>query len=230
MNTLFFISILLLAVAALALRRRKRRSPLKEPDFFSETRGFEGLFAEQRAKEMKLLEKAEEERRVEEERLGLLGRAAEGDKTALDESRMRGDAAFYREVLQALVARAESDEEALRSIAEYIVDGRALRSSREFATMMIIRWSDAPDRFSFVVAIHLAALSDDAAVFKSAVEVALRLFSEGRLPRISAEDFLATVESSYWLIEAEVRSSGSGFLLKRLIADVRRVLAAASRR
>jgi hypothetical protein len=96
--------------------------------------------------------------------------------------------------------------------------------------MIAERWSEAPDRDSFVVALHLAGLSDDAAVFKRAVKLALRLFSEGRLPRISTEEFLATVESAYWLIEAEVRSSGSGFLLKRLIADVRRVLAAASRR
>lgn len=230
MNTLFFISILLLAIAAFALHRRKRRIPPKDPDFLSEPRSFDGLFAEQRAEEMKLLAQAEAERRDQEKRRRLLGRAAEGDKTALDEARTHGDAAFYRDVLQTLVARAEGDEESLRSIAEYIVDSRALRSHGDFAAMMVERWSEAPDRLSFVAALHLAALSDDAAVFKRAVEVAVRLFSEGRLPLISAEDFLATVESAYWLIEAEVRSSGSGFLLKRLIADVRRELAAASRR
>jgi hypothetical protein len=230
MNTLFFISILLLAIAAFALHRRKRRTPPKEPDFLSEPRIFDGLFAEQRAEELKLLEQGEAERSAQEERLGLHMRAAEGDKTALDEAHEYGDAAFYREILQTLIAWAGSDEEALRSIAEYIVDSRALRSSREFAAMMIERWSEAPDRLSFVGALHLAALSDDSEVFKRAIETALKQFSEGRSPRVSAEDFLATVESAYWLIEAEVRSSGSGFLLKRLIADVRRELAAASRR
>jgi hypothetical protein len=129
MNTLFFISILLLAIAAFALRRRKRRIPPKDPDFLSEPRSFDGLFAEQRADEMKLLSQAEAERRDQEKRRQLLGRAAEGDKTALDEAREYGDAAFYSEILQTLVARAESDEEALRSIAEYIVGSRALRSS-----------------------------------------------------------------------------------------------------
>jgi hypothetical protein len=188
------------------------------------------LFAEQRAEEMKLLAQAEAERRDQEKRRRLLQRVAEGDKTALDEAREYGDAAFYREILQTLVARAEGDEEALRSIAEYIVDSRTLRSSGEFAAMMIERLSEAPDQSSLVCALYLAALSDDAAVFKRAVEVASGLFIEGRLPRVSAEDFLETVESAYWLIEAEVRSSGSGFLLKRLIVDVRRELAAASRR
>jgi hypothetical protein len=230
MDTLFFISILLLAAAVFALGRRKRRLPPKEPDFLSEPRGFDGLFAEQHAEEIKLLAQAEAERRVREERQLLLGRAAEGDKTALDEAHTRGDAEFYREILRTLVAHAEGDEETLRSIAEHIVGSRALRSSGEFAAMFVGRLSAAPGRSSLVRALHLAALSDDAAVFKRAVETASNLFGEGRLPQVSAEDFLAAVEGAYWLIGAEVRNSGSGFLLKRLIADVRRGLAAASRR
>jgi len=230
MDTIFFISILLLAVAVFALGLRKRQTPPTEPDFLSEPRGFGGLFAEQHAEEMKLLAQAEAEQRALEERRPLIGRAAEGDKTALDDAHTRGDAEFYREILRTLVAHADGDEEELRSIAEHIIDSRELRSSGEFAAMIIERLSAAPDRSSLVLALHLAALSDDAAVFNRVVETALNLFSEGRLPQVSAEDFLATVEGAYWLIAAEVRSSGSGFLLKRLIADVRRGLAAASRR
>ena len=143
---------------------------------------------------------------------------------------MRGDAEFYREILGTLVSYVDGDGDDLRSIADHIIDSRALRSSGEFAAMMIERLSAAPDQSSLACMLHLAALSDDAAVFKRAVEVALNLFGEGRLPGLSAEEFLTTVESAYWLIEAEVRSSGSGFLLKRLVVDVRRGLAAASRR
>jgi hypothetical protein len=233
MDTFLFISILLLAAATLAVHLWNRRQPPKEPDFFPEPQGprnFDGLFAEQRAGEMRLLAQAEADLRAEEERRRLLDRAAEGDKAALDEARASGDGAFYREILRALVAGAEGDEKALRSIAEYVVDSRALRPSAEFAAMMIERWIEAPDRHSFIVALHLAALSDDAAVFGRAGEAALKLFREGRLPRVSAEVLLATVESAYWLIDAEVRNSGSGFLLKRLIVDVRRGLAAAPRR
>jgi hypothetical protein len=229
MNTILFISILLLAAAAFELRRRKLRTAPKEPDSFPEQRSFDGLFAEQHAEEMKLIEQAEAERRAQEGRRRLLGRAAEGDKTALDEARMRGDAEFYREILRRLVAHAEGDEGALRSIAEYIIAGRTLRSSGEFAAMMIERLGASPDQSSLARLLHIAALSDDAAVFRRAVEAALILFGEGRLPQVSAEDFLATVEGAYWLIGAEVRSSGSGFLLKRLIVNVRRGLAASRR-
>ena len=230
MDTILLISILLLAAATLALRLWNRRPPPKEPDFFPEPRGFDGLFAEQLAEGMKLLAQSDAELRVQEERRRLLDRAAEGDKTALDEARAHGDDSFYREILQTLVARAEGDGEALRSIAEYIVAGRELRSSVEFASKMIERWNESPDQLSFAGALHLAASSDDATVYRRAVEVALRLFGEGRLPRVTAEKFLATAESAYWLIEAEARNSGSSFLLKKVIADVRRELAAASRR
>ncbi len=226
MNTILFISVLLLAVAAFALRRRKRRAPPTESLLPSEARAFDGLFAEERAEEMRRLAQIEAERRNQEERMRLLDRAAGGDKTALDEARVFDDAAFYREVLRRLAAHANGDEEALRSIAEHIARSGELRSSGEFAAMMIERWSEAPERLSLACALHLAALSDDADVFKRAVEVALRLFGEGRLPRVSAGDFLAAVESAYWLIEAEARSSGSIFLLKRLVAEVRRELAA----
>ena len=229
MNTILIISVFLLAVTIFALHRWNRQPP-KELNTFSEPRSFDGLFAEQHAEEMKLLAQAEAESRVEEERRRLLERAADGDRTALDEARKSGDAALYREVLQTLVARADGDEEALRSIAKYIVDSRVLRSSGEFAATMIERWNESLDQRSFVDLLHLAALSDDAAVFKRAVEVSVKRFGEGRLPQVSAKDFLATVESAYWLMGAEVRSSGSGFLLKQLIADVRRELAAAPRR
>jgi len=230
METILFISILLLAVATFAIRLLNRRRPPNEPDFLPEPTGFDGLFAEQHAEEMELFAQAEAERRAREERESLLERAAIGDRTTLDEARQRGDIAFYREILRAIVARVEGDEESLRSIAEYIINSRELRSSAEFAVMMIERWGRNSDQLSFAGALHLAALSDDAAVFKSAVEIALKFFREGRFPQVSAEDFLKTVESAYWLIDAEVRNTGAGFFLKRLIADVRRELAAARRR
>lgn len=52
---------------------------------------------------------------------------------------------------------------------------------------------------------------------------------EGRVSKVSPTDILATIESGYWLISSEARLSGSGFLLKKAIAEVRRELAAAAR-
>lgn len=230
MNTILIISIILFAVTAFALYSWSRRPQPKEPNTLPEPRSFDGLFAEQHAEEMKLLAQAEAERRLEEERRHLLDRAAQGDETALYDAHNFGDSAVYREVLQSLVAQADGREEILRSIAEYIVDSRVLRSTGEFAATMIGQWSESLDQRSFVDMLYLAALSDDVAIFKRAVEVSMKRFGAGRLPQVSARDFIATVESAYWLVATEVRYSGSGFLLKRLIADVRRELAAAPRR
>jgi len=230
MNTILIISVFLLAVVAFAFHRWNRQPQPKEPITLPEPRSFDGLFAERHAEEAKLLAQAEAERRLEEERRHLLERAAQGDETALYEAHNFGDAPFYREVLQSLVSQADGREEMLRSIAEYIVDSRVLRSSGEFAKTMIGHWVKSLDQRSFADMLYLAALSDDVAIFKRAVEVSAQRFGAGRLPQVSARDFLATVESAYWLVATEVRYSGSGFLLKRLIADVRRELAAAPRR
>jgi len=230
MNTILIISVFLLAVTAYAVHRWNRRPQPKESNSLPEPRSFDGLFAEQHAIEQKLLAQAEAERRIEEERRHLLDRAAQGDETALYEAHNFGDAAVYRDVLRSLVAQADGREESLRSIAEYIVDSRVLRSTGEFAATMIGHWGKSLDQRSFADMLYLAALSDDVAIFKRAVKFSAQRFGAGRLSQVSAKDFLATVESAYWLVATEVRYSGSGFLLKQLIADVRRELAAGPRR
>ncbi|MDQ3013179.1 MAG: hypothetical protein M3X11_21040, partial [Acidobacteriota bacterium] len=118
----------------------------------------------------------------------------------------------------------------LQSIAEHIVNSQELRSSREFAETMIDLWSKSPEQYSLANMLYLAGIADDAAVFKRAINAALTLWRDGRIEKVSAKEFLAMVESAYWLIAGEVRTSGSGFLLKQAIADVRRELAAANRR
>jgi hypothetical protein len=229
MSMILSILDLLLEVADVALSL-KTRKPVTSASPSLPPQNFDGLFAEQQAEELKLLAQAEAKLRAEEERERLVARAAEGDETALDEAHERGDAKSYAAVLQTLVAQADGDPELLHSIAEYIIGSRKLRSTGEFAATMIEQWSKSLDGRSLVDMLQLAALSDDVAVFRRAVRIALERFSEGLIPRITATDFLAAVESAYWLFTTEVRHSGSGFTLKQLIAEVRRELAAAPRR
>jgi hypothetical protein len=229
MNTILLILFLLLAAAAVALSL-KTRKPITSDGPSLPPQNFNGLFAAQQAEELKLIAQAEAKLRAEEERDRLVARATEGDEATLDEAHERGDAENYGEVLRTLVARADGDPELLRSIAEYIVDSRKLRSTGEFAATMIEQWAKSLDQRSLVDMLQLAALSDDVGVFKRTVRIALERFNEGRIPRLTATDFLSTVESAYWLFTTEVRYSGSGFTLKQLIAEVRRELAAAPRR
>jgi hypothetical protein len=233
MGTIIFILFLLLTIAAITSQLAKRpKRRLTDQEIFRRfpSSQFDGLFAEKRAEEVRAL--AEEEARLGEiaVRRRLLERAAAGELEALDKAQAFGDAQFYQEVLRTISIQADGNPEILQSIVRHIVDSQELRSGSEFADAMAAFWIKSPDRYSLADALHLAALADDAAVFQRTIEMASKLWREGRIEKVSAENFLATVESAYWLIASEVRNSGSGFLLKQAIADVRRQLAAANRR
>jgi len=228
MDTLLLIALPLTAVAIFALRQWSRQPSHEQPPSLPEMKTFDGLFAEQREEEARALIKAEAELREEEARAELLARAYIGDETSLDDAHATGNRDLYNEALDALVAQAGGDPELLRAIAEYIVDSGKLRSTPEFAATMIEQYRRKLDRRSLAPMLYLAALSDDAATYEKAVEAARARFRQGRLPHLQPRDFLAIVESGYWLISAETRYSGSGFILKQLIAGVRRELAAAT--
>jgi hypothetical protein len=78
--------------------------------------------------------------------------------------------------------------------------------------------------------LHIAALSDDAAIYQQAVETVLQVWRNGRLPEISSEELYALIENQYWMLASEAKRSGAGFVLKRRLVSVRRELAAAARR
>lgn len=230
MSVILFTFVLLIIAAAIAYRIFGRETEPHKTSRNLPARHFDGLFAEQRAQEVLALKRAEAELRETETRQRLLARAAGGERSALEEAHSTGDAQLYREALRRIYTRAENNPEVLQDITTHIVGSRKLRSSRDFAETMITRWSQSPNSRSLADVLYLAALADDAPVFKMAVDVALQWWREDQIAKPPAQDFLALVESAYWMISVEVRSSGSGFLLKQAIADVRRELAAANRR
>jgi hypothetical protein len=230
MNTILFISLLLLTATAIALRFSKRWAAKPEISRQLPASSFDGLFAERRAEEAKALAEENAMLREEAARRRLLERAAEGEIKMLDEAHALDDAQVYREVLQVIRTHADGNPEVLQSIAKYIVDSQKLRSSSDLAETVIEMWSKFPSQHSLAEMLYLAALADDAAIFTRAANVALLSWREDRIGEVSAKEFLTTVESAYWLVASEVRTSGAGFLLKQAIADVRRELAAANRR
>jgi len=230
MNLITFISILSLAILVFVLLKMNRqRLPIDRSPEFSPRR-FDGLFAEQHEAEMRLRSQAEAEMSAEEDRNRLIERASEGDLYTLDLAHAKADVELYREVLNRLVARTGGDAERLRSLAEYIVDGKVLRSSPRFSNSIIELWGDSLNRRSLHIMLCLSALSDDVSTFLKAVDTALKQWRLGRLKPVSSEDLLAIIECAYWLISSEVRASGSGFVVKQAISDVRRELAAANPR
>lgn len=230
MEIIFFLTPCFLLIWALLVWRDVARKAMDEGEPSRLTAfQFDGLFAEQRAEESRQLAIAEAKLRDEEHRQQLLNQAAAGDESSLDEANKLGDSTFYAEVLQTLADQANGNVERLRFIAEYIVDSQELRSSSEFAETMLGYWRAPVSQRSLADMLYLAALADDPEMFKRTINSALELWQGDLRTKVTATDFLATVESAYWLVSGEVRYSGSGFLLKKAIADVRRKLATANR-
>lgn len=230
MNLITFISILSFAILVVALLKLNRqRSQIYRSQELS-PRHFEGLFAERNEAEMRFFEQTQARLSAEEDRDKLLKRASEGDLFTLDVSHAKADVDLYREVLNRLVAQTGGDAERLRCLAEYVVDGKGLRSSASFSRLFIELWGDTLDRRSLHYMLCLSALSDDEPTYLKAVDTALKQWRFGRLKLGSSKDLLAIIECSYWLISPEIRASGTGFVVQQTISGVRRELAAADRR
>jgi hypothetical protein len=169
------------------------------------------------------LRAAEEEAQARELRSRLLERAAQGDKAVLQEALESGDAHLYDEVLDALTERA-ADPKKLFALVSYITRGERLRVTARLALRFLEDWKASPERRSTAVMLHIAAMADDPAVYKSAVEAAFGVWRKGALAEISADELRTLFDGEYWTLSANARGSGQGFILKRKLAAIRREL------
>jgi hypothetical protein len=158
-------------------------------------------------------------------RADLIKRAGEGEKSTLLEASQAGDAGLYEEALNLLIDTADSDAKLL-SLVSYVA-GQELSVSKRLAEKVIDSYKSAPDRSSTAKMLHLAALSNDAAVYQTAVELALSFWRNGRLPEVSATELGSILEGEFWVLSSSTRGSGAGFLLKRALRSARRELEAA---
>ena len=158
-------------------------------------------------------------------RLALVERALAGDKSSLLDARHLENGEHYQEVLNLLVARADS-EQALLSLVSYITRND-LPVNRKLAEKFIDSCKRVPGRSTTAKLLHVAALADDAEVYQSAVETTLELWRGGYLPEISPQELRTILEGEFWILSAPTRSSGAGFLLKRTLQGARRELEAA---
>jgi hypothetical protein len=155
-------------------------------------------------------------------------RASEGDVESLRDAHQLADAGLYREVLDLLVEQAAARQETLRALVSQIATSNNLRANIRMAELVIEAWKNEPTGRATAEALHIAALSDDATTYQAAVEAAIGYSRNARLPQLSADDLIALVESQYWVLSSDARSSGAGFALKQRLAGVRRELTTAA--
>lgn len=155
-------------------------------------------------------------------------RASEGDTKALRDAHELADAPLYCQVLDALVEQAAARQETLRALVSEVATSNSLRGNIRLAGLVIEAWKKQPTKRATGEALHIAALSDDAKTYQAAVELAVEYSRSRKLPELSSEDVIALVESQYWALSSEARSSGAGFALKQRLAGVRRELTTAA--
>jgi hypothetical protein len=113
------------------------------------------------------------------------------------------------------------------ALVSRITDGTELRANKRLAEYVIEEWKANPDAASTGEMAHIAALSDDAVTYDSAVDLIVSYWKAGRLPQLSSEQVIEIVESQYWILSHEARHGGEGFPLKFKFVKLRRELAAA---
>ena len=230
MEAFIVITIILLVTFALAFRYRHRAPALDSPTNsrppLPEWSGPRGLFDD--PTEQAALAQAEAEEAAAAERAALFARANAGDEAVLAEAFAINGLALYRELLDVLAIRAQSDEETLRALVRHIVQNGQWRASVGLVEALLLRWQTTPERYTLGELLHLAALSDDAALFQRVTQATLAAWRAGRLNWASPNNLRALIESEYWMLAPEARQAGDGFVLKRMLVEVRRELAAAT--
>jgi len=154
----------------------------------------------------------------------LLERARSGEKEALVEAR-KVDAKLYQQVLDTLSGSADSAA-ALLSLVSYL-SRHELPVTPMIAERFISTCKDTPSLNVTAKMLHVAALSDDAAVYQNAVERSLEFWRGGNLGQVAPQELRAMLEGEFWILTAPTRSSGAGFILKRTLRNAQRELDAA---
>jgi hypothetical protein len=155
-------------------------------------------------------------------RAAILDRAAEGDKSALQEARNSEDSELYEEVLNTLLGAAESGPNLL-ALVSYITR-HELTVTKKLAERFIDSCNNIRDAGTTAKMLHLAALSNDAGVYQRAMETALEFWRAGHLSNVSARELRSVIEGEFWILSSTTRSSGAGFLLKRALSRASREL------
>ena len=159
---------------------------------------------------------------TEDPKKAVIESATKGDKNALAQAHALNDSTFYEEVLNVFIAQIDSEPKLLSLVSH--VTRNELPVTKALAQRSIDYWKDSPDRNSTAKMLHLAALSDDAEVFRQAIELALNSWRNGKLPDVSAVELQSLINGEFWLLSSNTRSSGAGFVLKRTLATAKREL------
>ena len=141
-----------------------------------------------------------------------------------------GDNELYGDVLDGLAQACARTPALINELASMIANDGELRATPAFAEKALKAWRESPDREPTAMLLRIAALSGDAETYRKTIEAVSENWKRTERMSVSAADLLALIESEYWLLSPEARSSGAGFVLKRTLIEQRRTLSAGAQR
>ncbi|MEN3327963.1 MAG: hypothetical protein V7638_2770 [Acidobacteriota bacterium] len=121
-----------------------------------------------------------------------------------------------------------ADQRVSAEAATQATQNHEREAKRAAAEEFIEGWKHSPDRTSTATMLHLAAVADDAETYNNAVESALNLWQNGKIPDLSAAELHSLLNGEFWLLSSRTRSSGAGFVLKRTLSRAKRELESAT--
>jgi hypothetical protein len=83
-------------------------------------------------------------------------------------------------------------------------------------------WRDLPSRKNTLELLYIASQSENATVYNDVAKSVLESWYNGKINNLSAEDLAQMLESHFWLLPGEQRTSGISFGLNQEIASLRR--------
>jgi hypothetical protein len=106
---------------------------------------------------------------------------------------------------------AQKDEKAKR------VSAQKQEKVRKFQEI----WASAPDKKNTIELIYLASESESGKIFSEIAENVVKLWQAKKIEDFSGDDLAQILESHFWLLPNEERTSGVSFWLKQEIAGLR---------
>ncbi len=89
---------------------------------------------------------------------------------------------------------------------------------REFQTV----WQDLPNKKNTIELIQIASQSESGEIYSAVATEILEFWKEGKIVDLSAHDLADILESHFWLLPSEQRTSGVKFGLHQELAGLRR--------
>jgi hypothetical protein len=118
-------------------------------------------------------------------------------------------------------AFAKAEKEADKAKTE---EAKRMESEEKISkvTKFMSVWRELPSRRNTLELLYVASQSENGNVYNDVAKSVLESWKNGKINDLSAEDLAQILESHFWLLPSEHRTSGINFGLNQEIASLRR--------